>query len=359
MAAWSPEQFIDRVLVDCLHAAAVVVGANFRFGSRASGDVATLREAGESRDFVAEGVPLDGGPQVWSSTYVRTCLATGDVAGAAEALGRPFTVRGAGRARRQARPRARLPDRQRADQRRVRRPGRRRVRRVAAADGHRRDLPGRDQRRHQPDLRRRARAPGGELRAGPRRPRAVRRRGRGGLRRPPARDGGVRVGREAGRADARRRRPGPRAAGAREGCHRRAVGRHRGVVPPARAAVLRSRGAARPRAAGCGSAGRSRWCCSSAWSAAGAGWRAGAGQRRVQLRSRRRWSPSAWSRRSGTPSTALRGATDRHLGAAPHVRQPPDPAADDDPRASAAAAVRDVPVHQRRGLGGRGQARRR
>ena len=43
---------------------------------------------------MAEGVPLDGGPQVWSSTYVRTCLATGDVAGAAEALGRPFTVRG-------------------------------------------------------------------------------------------------------------------------------------------------------------------------------------------------------------------------------------------------------------------------
>ena len=31
---------------------------------------------------------------VWSSTYVRTCLAAGDVAGAAEALGRPVTVRG-------------------------------------------------------------------------------------------------------------------------------------------------------------------------------------------------------------------------------------------------------------------------
>jgi riboflavin kinase/FMN adenylyltransferase len=39
-------------------------------------------------------VPLDGGPQVWSSTYVRTCLAAGDVAGAAQALGRPFVVRG-------------------------------------------------------------------------------------------------------------------------------------------------------------------------------------------------------------------------------------------------------------------------
>ena len=44
--------------------------------------------------FDVEGVALDGGPQVWSSTYVRQCLATGDVSGAAEALGRPFTVRG-------------------------------------------------------------------------------------------------------------------------------------------------------------------------------------------------------------------------------------------------------------------------
>lgn len=94
MAGWSPEEFIDRILVDTLHAAAVVVGANFRFGHRAAGDVALLTEAGRRRDFDVVGVALDGGPQVWSSTYVRNCLAAGDVEGAAEALGRPFTVRG-------------------------------------------------------------------------------------------------------------------------------------------------------------------------------------------------------------------------------------------------------------------------
>jgi riboflavin kinase / FMN adenylyltransferase len=94
IASWTPEEFIDRILVEALHAAAIVVGANFRFGNRAAGDVNTLREAGRTRDFVVEGIALDGGPQVWSSTYVRTCLATGDVAGAAEALGRAFTVRG-------------------------------------------------------------------------------------------------------------------------------------------------------------------------------------------------------------------------------------------------------------------------
>jgi riboflavin kinase / FMN adenylyltransferase len=94
MAGWSPEEFAQRVLVDSVHAAGVVVGANFRFGSRAAGDVATLAAFGRDHDFTAEGIPLDGGPMVWSSTYVRTCLATGDVAGAAEALGRPYAVRG-------------------------------------------------------------------------------------------------------------------------------------------------------------------------------------------------------------------------------------------------------------------------
>ncbi len=94
VAAWTPEQFVERVLVDTLHAGAVVVGANFRFGNRAAGDVATLRETGERLGFTAEGIPLDGGPQVWSSTYVRMSLAAGDVAGAAEALGRPYAVRG-------------------------------------------------------------------------------------------------------------------------------------------------------------------------------------------------------------------------------------------------------------------------
>ncbi len=98
MAAWSPEEFVRRVLVERLHARAVVVGANFRFGARAAGDTAALvglgREQQEDRRFTAEGVVLDGGPQVWSSTYVRTCLAAGDVAGAAEALGRPPAVRG-------------------------------------------------------------------------------------------------------------------------------------------------------------------------------------------------------------------------------------------------------------------------
>ena len=94
VAGWSPELFVDEVVTGALDAAAVVVGANFRFGNRAAGDVATLRELGAERGFTAEGIPLDGGPQGWSSTYIRNCLAAGDVEGAAEALGRTFGVRG-------------------------------------------------------------------------------------------------------------------------------------------------------------------------------------------------------------------------------------------------------------------------
>ena len=94
VAAWTPQRFVEDILVERLHAKAVVVGANFRFGVKASGDVATLAELGRTHDFTAEGIALDGGPQVWSSTYVRSCLQGGDVEGAAEALGHPFTVRG-------------------------------------------------------------------------------------------------------------------------------------------------------------------------------------------------------------------------------------------------------------------------
>lgn len=94
IAAWSPAEFVDRILVEALAVKGVVVGANFRFGNRAAGDVTTLQDLGATRDFVAEGIALDGGPQVWSSTYIRNCLSAGDVEGAAQALGRPHVVRG-------------------------------------------------------------------------------------------------------------------------------------------------------------------------------------------------------------------------------------------------------------------------
>ena len=91
----SPDEFVRVVLSERLHAAAVVVGENFRFGHKAVGDVPLLAQLGEKYDFTAEGVPLlvaDG--VTISSSYIRERLAEGDVAAAARALGRPHRVEG-------------------------------------------------------------------------------------------------------------------------------------------------------------------------------------------------------------------------------------------------------------------------
>ena len=90
-----PEEFVRLVLVDRLHAAAVVVGENFRFGHRAAGDAALLAELGEKYGFAADPAPLllDDAIKI-SSSLIRQKLAAGDVTGAAVDLGRPHRVEG-------------------------------------------------------------------------------------------------------------------------------------------------------------------------------------------------------------------------------------------------------------------------
>ncbi len=91
----SPERFVHEVLVEHLHASAVVVGENFRYGSRAAGDIASLTASGRRFGFSVEGVALLGSDDTtWSSTYVRSCVQAGDVASAARALGREHRVEG-------------------------------------------------------------------------------------------------------------------------------------------------------------------------------------------------------------------------------------------------------------------------
>ena len=91
----TPAEFAHEVLVEHLHALAVVGGENFRFGHKAAGDVAALGELGDRFGFAAEGVPLlrEGGTTI-SSTYVRACVDAGDVAVAGRALGRPHRIEG-------------------------------------------------------------------------------------------------------------------------------------------------------------------------------------------------------------------------------------------------------------------------
>ena len=95
----SPETFTHTVLVEHLHAAQVVVGENFTYGHKASGDVTSLAVEGRRFGFAVEGVSLaedtsEDGEVPISSTYVRACVAGGDMVSAARALGRPHRVDG-------------------------------------------------------------------------------------------------------------------------------------------------------------------------------------------------------------------------------------------------------------------------
>jgi riboflavin kinase/FMN adenylyltransferase len=77
VAGWSPAQFVDRTLRP-LRPSRIVVGENFRFGFRASGDVHTLADLGAG-EWKVQVVPLlTDGSQPSSSTLIRHAVAEGD-----------------------------------------------------------------------------------------------------------------------------------------------------------------------------------------------------------------------------------------------------------------------------------------
>jgi len=95
LAALTPTEFVEQILVRQLRVRAVVVGDNFRFGHGKAGDVKFLRELGMRHGFevvVHTPVVFDG--QVVSSTLVRKLVSEGDVRTAAKLLGRPFALSG-------------------------------------------------------------------------------------------------------------------------------------------------------------------------------------------------------------------------------------------------------------------------
>ncbi len=99
-AAEPAEDFVRDVLVGCLGAEVVVVGADFHFGNRRRGNVALLEAMGAEHGFVVDGIELrglDGRPaeEPVSSTRIRDALTAGDLVAANAMLGRPHEVRGA------------------------------------------------------------------------------------------------------------------------------------------------------------------------------------------------------------------------------------------------------------------------
>lgn len=89
------EDFVADVLVGDLHAAHVVVGANFTFGFKALGNMENLPALGAPHGLTAEGVALleiDG--RTVSSTSVRDALSAGDLDWPQQALGNRFVLDG-------------------------------------------------------------------------------------------------------------------------------------------------------------------------------------------------------------------------------------------------------------------------
>ncbi|HRD92283.1 MAG TPA: bifunctional riboflavin kinase/FAD synthetase [Accumulibacter sp.] len=94
-AALSAGEFIERVLVGALRVRHLIVGDDFRFGARRTGDFALLRDAGADLGFCVEAmdsVTLEG--ERASSSAVRDALQDGRLEHAARLLGRPYSIDG-------------------------------------------------------------------------------------------------------------------------------------------------------------------------------------------------------------------------------------------------------------------------
>jgi riboflavin kinase/FMN adenylyltransferase len=96
LAGLSPRDFVTTILLGKLNTQVVLVGHDFRFGENAAGDVATLQQLGAELGFdvvlIDDVSPVDG-VRV-SSSLIRELMGSGDVAAAAQLLGRLPRVNG-------------------------------------------------------------------------------------------------------------------------------------------------------------------------------------------------------------------------------------------------------------------------
>jgi riboflavin kinase/FMN adenylyltransferase len=94
-AAMTPQDFVEKVLVEGLHVKWLMVGEDFCYGAKRAGNVALLMEAGRKHGFQVEAMPtvMNEGSRI-SSSAVRAALAAGDFGLAARLLGHPYAVSG-------------------------------------------------------------------------------------------------------------------------------------------------------------------------------------------------------------------------------------------------------------------------
>jgi riboflavin kinase/FMN adenylyltransferase len=89
----TPDEFFQEILMDRLGAGRLISGSNYRFGHKASGDVAMLRQLAQARGVEVVTVPgVEEGGQWISSTRIRQCIQQGDLEQANRMLGRNFSL---------------------------------------------------------------------------------------------------------------------------------------------------------------------------------------------------------------------------------------------------------------------------
>ena len=95
LAGTTAEDFVAKLLVEQLGAAAVVTGEDFTFGKARGGNIGVLREVGAAHGLgcTAMGAVSDEGGVI-SSSRIREALQAGDCAEATRLLTRPFAVQG-------------------------------------------------------------------------------------------------------------------------------------------------------------------------------------------------------------------------------------------------------------------------
>jgi riboflavin kinase/FMN adenylyltransferase len=93
-AAMTPEDFVQNVLVNQLHASTVIVGKNFTYGHKAAGNVDTLIKAGMTHNFTVDVQELKADAEVISSSRIRKLVTEGKVEEARELLSRPHRLDG-------------------------------------------------------------------------------------------------------------------------------------------------------------------------------------------------------------------------------------------------------------------------
>ncbi|WP_293780584.1 bifunctional riboflavin kinase/FAD synthetase [uncultured Oxalicibacterium sp.] len=95
-ASLSPQEFVEKILVEGLHVKWLIVGEDFCYGAKRAGNLSTLVQAGAEFGFTVEShatVTTSGGMRV-SSSAVREALVAGDFAAAEALLGHPYSISG-------------------------------------------------------------------------------------------------------------------------------------------------------------------------------------------------------------------------------------------------------------------------